>query len=390
MATSDVNGSVPLAPEGGALSPVPSQRDAFAIPEGLTYLNCAYMSPQLREVTAAGARAAERKERPWTISPADFFADLERLRELFSGLLGADADGVAVVPAASYALTTVAANVAAGPDSRIVVLADQYPSNVYPWRDLAQRTGASVLAVDKPDSGDWTDAVITAIDERTVVVTVPNCHFMNGALLDLVRIGDAARRAGAIFAIDATQSLGVIPLDVASVRPDVIVAAGYKWLLGPYSVAYAWIAPEHRDWRPLEHHWAGREGSENFADLTNYTDEYRAGARRFDGGEASNFALLPMETITTWSVPRIAAAISPLTDAIAQRAHDLAPAPDGPRSGHIIGLRLPRGSATAVAERLAGEQVHVSVRGDNLRVSPHVYNSVEDVDRFISALASAL
>ena len=395
MAASTTSDSPAPSTEGGAPSPLPSQRDAFAIPEGRTYLNCAYMSPQLREVTAAGVRASERKERPWTISPADFFDDLERLRGLFAGLVGGDADGVAVVPAASYALTTVAANVAAGPNSRIVVLADQYPSNVYPWRDLAQRTGASVVAVDKPEAGDWTDAVVAAIDDRTAVVAVPNCHFMNGALLDLVKIGEAARSTGALLVIDGTQSLGVLPLDVAALRPDVVVAAGYKWLLGPYSVAYAWIAPEHRGWRPLEQHWAGREGSENFADLTNYTDEYRTGARRFDGGEASNFALLPMavtalETITTWTVPRIAEAIAPLTDAIAKRAHELAPVPAGPRAGHIIGLQLPRGSATAVADRLADSQVHVSVRGDNLRVSPHVYNSVEDVDRFISALGSAL
>ncbi len=353
------------------------------------------MAPQLRSVTEAGIRAAQRKERPWTITSEDFFRDLERLRALFSGLVGADADGVAIVPAASYALSTVAANVTAGPGHRVIVLADQYPSNVYPWRDLAQRTGATIVAVEKAETATWTDAVVAAIDERTAVVAVPQCHFMNGALLDLGRIGAAARAAGAMLVVDATQSLGVLPLDVGDIQPDVVVAAGYKWLLGPYSVGYAWIAAHHRGWRPLEHHWGGREGSEDFAALTDYTEAYRPGARRFDGGEASNFVLLPMavaalETVTAWSVPRIAAAIAPLSQEITRHAADLAPAPSPPRADHILGLQLPEGAAARVAARLAHEQVHVSVRGKNLRVSPHVYNTTEDVDRFVSALAAAL
>ncbi len=124
-------------------TPLPCQRDAVAIPDDVAYLNCAYMAPQLRHVTDTGQRAVQRKEHPWMIAAADFFDDLERLRQLFSALIGGDAEGVAVVPAVSYALSTVAGNVSARRDDRIVVLADQYPSNVYPWRDLAQRTGAA-------------------------------------------------------------------------------------------------------------------------------------------------------------------------------------------------------------------------------------------------------
>lgn len=379
-----------------APTPLPSQREAFAIPEDVAYLNCAYMSPQLRDVTGAGQRAVQRKQHPWTIAASDFFDDLERLRQLFSALVGGDADGVAVVPAASYALSTVAANVTARPRDRIVVLADQYPSNVYPWRDLSQRTSATVVPVARPVGADWTQAVIDAVDERTTVVALPNCHFMTGSLLDLTAIGAAARAAGALFVVDATQSLGVIPLDVSEMRPDVVVAAGYKWLLGPYSLAYAWIAPQHRGWRPLEHHWGGRRGSENFAGLTDYTDVYRRGARRFDVGEAGNFVLLPMaiaalEAVTAWSVPRIAATIAPLTAAVAHGAasHGLKP-PAAPGAGHIIGLQLPRRAAASVAERLAAMQVHVSVRGDSLRVSPHVYNTTDDVERLIHALAQSV
>jgi selenocysteine lyase/cysteine desulfurase len=188
----------------------------------------------------------------------------------------------------------------------------------------------------------------------------------------------------------------VLPLHVDDIAPDMVVAAGYKWLLGPYSVGYMWIAPHRRDWRPLEHHWAGRSGSENFANLTAYADAFRPGARRFDGGEASNFALLPMavaalQTVTAWSVEQIAATIEPLTAAIIEGAASLGlSAQSGPTAGHIVGLQLPRESLNEVVQRLAGAHVHVSVRGVNLRVSPYVFNTRADVNRLLQTLATAL
>ncbi len=376
--------------------PLPPQRDAFDLPDGVAYLNCAFMAPQLRRVSEVGIAAVQRKQRPWRIGPADFFDDLERLRGLFAQLIQGDAEGVAVVPAASYAVSTAAANVSASGESRIVVLADQYPSNVYPWDDLARRSGASVVAVERPDDGDWTRAVVESIDERTVAVAVPNCHFMTGALIDVTTIGEAARTVGATFVIDATQSLGVLPLNVNEVGADMVVAAGYKWLLGPYSVGYAWTAPHCRDWRPLEHHWAGREGSEDFAHLTSYTATFRPGARRFDGGEASNFVLLPMalaalETIAEWSVERIAATVEPLMAAVVNGAAAIGlPVQAEPHARHIVGLRLPVGSPAAVVQGLAEAQVHVSLRGESLRISPYVFNTADDVERLLAALRRAL
>jgi selenocysteine lyase/cysteine desulfurase len=378
------------------IQPLPPQRDAFDLPDGVAYLNCAFMSPQLRRVSEVGIAAVQRKQRPWRIGPADFFDHLERLRGLFAQLIQGDAEGVAVVPAASYAVSTAAANVSASGESRIVVLADQYPSNVYPWHDLARRSGASVVAVERPDDGDWTRAVVESIDERTVAVAVPNCHFMTGALIDVATIGEAARTVGATFVIDATQSLGVLPLDVNEVGADMVVAAGYKWLLGPYSVGYAWTAPHCRDWRPLEHHWAGREGSEDFAHLTSYTDTFRPGARRFDGGEASNFVLLPMalaalETVAEWSVERVAATVEPLTAAVVNGAAAIGlPVHAEPHARHIVGLRLPVGSPAAVVQGLAEAQVHVSLRGESLRISPYVFNTADDVERLLAALRRAL
>src|SRR5262245_57068168 len=219
-------------------------RAAFDIPDEVAYLNCAYMSPLPTVVREVGAAAVGRKARPWEISVDDFFADAERLRALTARLMGADADGIAIVPSVSYAMAVAAANLPVGPGRRIVVLEEEFPSNVLPWRALATRGGAELHTVARPADGDWTGAIEAAVDERAAVVAVPNCHWTDGGLVDLARVGARARAAGAALAVDATQSLGALPLDLPAVRPDVLVAAAYKWLLGPYSLGVLYLRSE--------------------------------------------------------------------------------------------------------------------------------------------------
>ena len=272
---------------------IPSQRHRFDIPREVAYLNCAYMSPLMTEVVEAGRRAVARKARPWEIRPADFFSGPEALRPLFARLIGADADGVALVPAASYGLATAAANLPLAPGRRVLVVEDQFPSNVYCWRARAAAAGAEVATVGPGPDGDLTAALLAAIDERTAVVACAHCRWTDGALLDLAAVGAAARAVGAALVLDLTQSAGALPFDAAAVRPDFVVAACYKWLLGPYATGFLWVAPEHRGGRPLEEGWMGRRGAEDFARLVDYQPGYRPGGRRFDMGEAPNFALLP-------------------------------------------------------------------------------------------------
>ena len=118
------------------------------------------------------------------------------------------------------------------------------------------------------------------------------------------------REVGSALVIDATQSLGALPLDLAAIRPDFLACAGYKWLLGPYSLGYLYVAPRWQDGRPLEHNWIARTGSENFAGLVDYQDGYQPGARRFDVGERANFGLMPagiagLEQLLRWGQPAI-------------------------------------------------------------------------------------
>src|ERR687894_890163 len=271
-----------------------SKRDLFEIPEDIVYLNCAYMSPQLRPAREVGEKAVSRKSRPWEITPDDFFEEAEETRALFARLVGGDTDGVAIIPSVSYGISVAAANVPVREGQKIVILEDQFPSNVYPWRELAERSGARLVTLPRPEDLDWGRALLAEIDADTAVVAVPNCHWTDGSLVALASVGESAREAGAALVVDAIQSLGAYPFDVLEVRPDFLVAASYKWLLGPYGVGYMYVGEGDREGKPIEHNWINRRGSEDFSRLVEYRDGFQPGARRYDVGERSDFVLLPM------------------------------------------------------------------------------------------------
>lgn len=377
--------------------PLACQRHLFDLPREIVYLNAAYMTPSLRAVTRAGIEGVERKARPWTMTPEDFFTGSERARGLFADLIGAVPDDVAIVPAASYGLAVAAANLPLGRGQRIVGLRDQFPSNVYCWQRLAREREAELVLVEAGEDGDLTAAVLAALDERAAIAALPHCRWTDGRLVDLVRVGERCRAIGAALVVDATQSAGAWPLDVRQVLPDFLVVAGYKWLLGPYSLGYLYVDPRWQDGRPLEDNWITRAGAEDFTRLVDYEEAPAPGARRFDVGERSNFALMPMsiaalEQIRAWGVEAIATTLSALTRDITARVRPLGleAVPEHLRAGHYLGLRLPPGAPADLTRRLAARQVHVSARGDRLRVTPHLYNDEVDIDRFVEALAASL
>jgi selenocysteine lyase/cysteine desulfurase len=369
------------------------QRDLFEVPEGLAYLNCAYMSPQLRRAREIGEWAVSRKSRPWEVTPNDFFEDVEVVRTLFARLVGGDADGVAIIPSVSYGISVAAANVPVHEGEKILILEDQFPSNVYSWRELASRSGAKLVTVPRLEDYDWTRALIEEIDTDTAVVAAPNCHWTDGSLVDLARIGERVREVEGSLVVDGIQSLGALPFDVSEVRPDFLIAASYKWLLGPYGVGFMYVDEKHREGQPIEHNWINRRGSEEFSQLVDYEDAFHPGARRYDVGERSNFVLLPMAAealrqLLDWGVENVSETIGTLTDLIEQKAEErgIARIPKERRARHMIGLMLGPGVPDDLATRLMRHDVFVSVRGPSVRVSPHLYNTEADIDRFFDVL----
>jgi selenocysteine lyase/cysteine desulfurase len=374
--------------------PLASQRHLFDIPDDVAFLNCAYMSPLPKASVAAGERGLRRKQNPWGITPKDFFTGSEAVRALFARLINAEPGDIAFAPAVSYGMAQAAANIALSKSQTIVTLAEQFPSNVYPWMDLAERTGARFATVPRPADDDWTAALLTSIDPSTGVVAVPNCHWTDGGLIDLAAVGAACRRVGAVLCVDGAQSVGALPFDVKRVDPDYLVAPCYKWLLGPYSFGFLYVAPRRQSGRPIEHNWIARRNSEDFAGLVNYQREFQDGARRFDVGERSNFALMPIaqasiKLIAEWTVPRILTTLALRTEAIAQRARaefGIDSVPADRRAGHYLGLRFRGGVPSDLPARLAAENVHVSVRGSAMRVTPHLWNTDADVERLFTVL----
>ena len=372
---------------------IPSQRHLFDIPADVTYLNCAYMSPLMKPVVEAGRVGLARKAHPWEITPDKFFSGSEEFRTMAARFLDCTADAVAIVPAASYGIATAARNLPVRKGQSILMLAEQFPSNYYPWERLAEESGASIKTVPWPEDGDWTTGVLESLTDGVAIAALPHVQWTSGGRIDLVRIGKACRRIGAALVLDLTQSLGVLPFSVREVQPDFAVAACYKWLMGPYSTGFLYVAPKWHEGRPLEEGWIQRANAQDFTSLILYTGKYDEGARRFDMGERSNFALLPaaqrgMQQLLDWGVAEISGTIGTLNRKLAQSAAELgfsAP-PEELRAPHYLTLRRKAGIPPGLPEALARQKVFVSVRGSSVRVAPHVYNSAEDAERLITCL----
>jgi selenocysteine lyase/cysteine desulfurase len=378
---------------GSILSSDLSARDEFAVPRDVAFLNAANIGPRLAAVRVAEVSALNRWAAPWQLTADDWFADTERLRALAAPLFNANADDIAIVPSVSYAMAVAMQNVPVERGQSIVVLGEEFPSNYYGWEQRAREAGAVLRVVARGADGSWTEAILQAIDSATAVVSVPVCHWTDGALIGIDAVAHRARSVGAALVIDASQSLGVVPLDVKKLNPDFVVAVGYKWLLGPFGASYLYIARRHQGGRSIEEAWAMRRGSQDLARLTEYQTEFRHGARRFDAGEHQNFILLPMaiaalEHAQRWEAARVGAWMSQLTGEFADIGASLGfpPTPESVRSPHFLGLHVGSERAKEITAALRADGVYVAARGAAIRVSPFMHTTPEDVSRFAGAL----
>jgi len=374
------------------------QRDAYNIPRDIAYLNCAYESPLSNAVVAAGHEGIREKAQPWGTFPEDFFTHPDAARKLFAQIINADSEGVAIIPSVSYGMTAAIKNLPTSKGEEILVLKDQFPSNIYPWRKLAEGTGASVRMLSRSSNGPtWGEVICDAITDATTVVAVPHCHWVDGAMVDLDAVAAKARAHGAALVLDITQSAGALPINVSAIEPDFAICACYKWLMGPYSIGFMWVHPKWRKGTPVEEGWIARKGAQDFARLVDYQDEYEPGARRFDMGERSQFQLLPMaaagmKQLLDWGVENIATTLGARSEDTAARAakYGFRSLPVGTRAGHYLGLIHDDGLPDRMVERMIQHNVYISVRGPSVRVTPHLYVTDEDVDRLMDALAKEL
>ncbi len=376
------------------------KRSKFTLPPGISYLNCAYMSPLLKKVEKMGIRGLRKKRDPSKIIPADFFTHSRQLREEFAKLINTpDPKRIAIIPSVSYGMATVSSNLNIGPGEKIVVASDQFPSNYYPWKNLCEEKGAVVKIIEPPTNLSargkvWNERILDAIDASTKAVAIGNVHWADGTLFNLHTIRKRTRDVGALLIIDGTQSVGALPFDVTSIQPDALICAGYKWLLGPYSIGLAYYGEYFDEGKPIEENWINRQDSDDFEQLVNYQPYYQEGSLRYAVGEHSNFILVPMllkaiQHLNRWGSENIQSYCVSICEKAMQslRQHGYWIEDDDYRSGHLFGIRLLEKDQRKVKASLQKSNIHVSFRGDAIRVSPNLYNHEMDMDRLVKALS---
>lgn len=357
------------------------------------------MSPLLKSVEKAGIKGMLRKRNPFQVSPSDFFTETETLRSEYASLIGVEyPKRIVVIPSVSYGMATVAKNVKISAGDNIVVAGEQFPSNYYPWKKLCDEHHADIKAVNAPDIAArgqvWNELILDAIDKKTKMVALGHVHWADGTKFQLEQIRQRTRDVGALLVIDGTQSVGALPFDVKAIQPDALICGGYKWLLGPYSIGLAYYGEYFNDGKPLEENWINRLDSENFAALVSYQSQYQPGALRYEVGEHSNFILVPMmlaaiRQVLQWrpeNIQRYCEHIS--KEAIGQLRHKGFWIEDAQYRGHhLFGVRIAKHhDLENIKQQLAKAKISVSVRGNAIRVSPHVYNTEQEMMKFVAAL----
>lgn len=379
-----------------------NQCSKFSIPENITFLNCAYMSPLLKSVERAGMNGIKAKRNPLHISPQDFFKEGETLRAEFSKIINNPAPArVVIIPSVSYGIANVTKNLRVHAGDSIIVAGEQFPSNYYPWQQLSQESGAKLNVVAPPATTKnrgkiWNEALLTAINKNTRVVALGHVHWADGTRFDLVNLRKRTREVGALLVIDGTQSVGALPFNIQEIQPDALVCGGYKWLMGPYSIGMAYYGPHFDDGKPIEENWINRLHSENFAGLVNYQSDYQPGALRYEVGEHSNFILVPMmiaalRQINQWTPERIQEYCAAISRKPVARLREVGfwIEDENHRGHHLFGIRLPKTSdIKKVKDQLAKNKIAVSFRGDAIRVAPHLYNDERDLLKLVKALTA--
>ena len=370
------------------------QKHLFDLDADVHYINGAYMSPISRAVEAAGLAAVVRKSKPYNVSSDDFFTEVAHLKTLFAKIVHAkEPNRVSIIPSVSYGIATVAKNLKTQKGQNIVVAEAQFPSNVYTWRELAKEKELNIKTIPYPietregRGAMWNNRILESIDNQTVLVALGHIHWANGTKFDLKRISERAHEVGAILVIDGTQSVGALPIDVEEMGIDALICGGYKWLMGPYTLGYAYYSDYFDNGKPLEENWMARKDAEDFRSLLNYKDEYGPLSTKYDMGEKSNFINVPMgivalQQLLDWGIENIQKYCSDLIEQPIKQwqKHGYWVEEEAYRASHLFGIQMPPNvSVDKMLSVLKARKIHVSVRGDFVRIAPNMYNDAADI-----------
>ena len=319
----------------------------------------------------------------------------ESLHKVFAGLIGARPGDIAVGSSFTELVSSLAWAMMPGRQENIVGVDVVFPSTVYPWLRVAQTTGCEMRLLDTTDYLADEQELIGLIDDNTCVVAISHVEFGSGQRYDLRRLAEAAHANDALLVVDATQSVGAIPIDVSTEGIDILAAAGYKWLCGPFGAAVMYIAPHlHTRFIPG---LAGFRSNKDMWDLQADRIQYRDDAGRFEYGTMAYGCALGLarsvEFLLTIGVETIfehdMQLRQRLVSGLEQRGARLLGLSDEKGCSPIASARFPGHSSRAVVKFLKDHGVIVSPRADFLRFSPHLYNSSDDIDLALEILDRA-
>lgn len=378
------------------------QADKFELPGNVHYLNGAFMSPQLKSITKVGLESVQKKKLPHEMAISAFFDGPENIRQEFSKLINnKEANRIALIPSVSYGMANITGNVNLK-DKEVVVAGEQFPSNILPWMTSTKEQGGKLVIVDPPltteNRGEkWNSLILEAINSKTAMVAISQAHWADGTLFNLKEIRKRTNDVGALLILDGTQSVGAYPFDIDEIKPDALICAGYKWMLGAYGLGVAYYGEYFDNARPAEDNWINRLNSEDFSGLIEYEEAYQPGAMRFSVGEHSSFVLAPMliealKQLNEWQPARIQEYCKTIVEEPIQRLRNAGfwVEEDNWRTSHLFGIRHEAMPLEKIQSAFAEKNIFVSFRGSAIRVSPYVHNTIDDMNLLADVLIENL
>ena len=359
------------------------------------WLNTAHQGPLPRSAVEAASRAAEMKAAPHRIADEEFSSVPERLRDLLGQLLHAPVEQIALGNSTSYGMHLIANGLPWNDGDEVLVIAGDYPATVLPWLRLKER-GVNTTTLYPTDGILSASELSAAITVHTRVLAITWVDSFTGRALDLNALGNVCRETGVLLVVNGSQAIGARPLDVTSLPIDAVVSCGYKWLCGPYATGFAWLRQDLLDrLRPQQAYWLVMQAGRGLDDMRDTTLRADLGVRAFDVFCPANFlTVLPwieslqlivdtdVEVIANWDQRLVELLIKGLDPDL----YRLVSPADGPSRSTLVVLESTDGSSKQRHEQLARDGVDVAYREGNLRLSPHLFNTPEQIRMTLDAL----
>ena len=370
----------------------PDFRTRFPVAERWAFLDHASVAPLSAPAVAALAEYSRSLAENGIAAVKEWLDRIKHVRQLAAQLINApDADDVYFVPNTTHGIGVVAEGFPWRPGDNVVLPAEEYPSNQYPWMNLAAR-GVEVRTIPNRGSRISIDDVRDAINSHTRLLSVSAVEFASGFRNDLDALGELCRLRGVFFFVDAIQALGVFPIDVRKTPIDALSADGHKWLLGPEGAGIGYVS---REWVERLHPIGVGANSvvRPYAFSTiDFTLKPHAG--RWEGGayNVPGIAALgaSLELLVNAGIENVERRVLELTDYLCERAavagvEVFSSRAAGEASG-IVSLVSPRLPPDEVMRRCRAAGVIVNNRAGRVRVSPHAYNTSGEIDRFLEVV----